>query len=76
MILLALAAAMPATAPDRGRPAPPAAVTAGASATVRILHSASASANDWSKPGAAHKREILIREADGKLTPLRIIEYE
>jgi len=77
ILLLALAAvAAPQAAPDPGRPSPSAAVAASASATVRILHSATASSKDWSRPAGGQKREVLVREADGRVTRLRLIEHE
>ena len=77
ILLLALAAvAAPQAAPDPGRPSPSATVAASASATVRILHSATASSKDWSRPARGQKREVLVREADGRVTRLRLIEHE
>lgn len=76
IILLALASAAPNSAA-----APPAAQTAARSAatvqaSVRIVHAASASPKDWKEAAPGHRREILIREADGRTTRLRLIEHE
>jgi hypothetical protein len=45
-------------------------------ATVRILQSVSASERDWRAAPAIHRRQILVREKDGRLTQVRVIEYE
>ena len=45
-------------------------------ATVRILRSLSASEKDWLSGSATHRREIMVREKDGRLTAVRLIEHE
>jgi len=45
-------------------------------ATVRILRPLSASEKDWLSGSAAHRREIMVREKDGRLTAVRLIEHE
>jgi hypothetical protein len=45
-------------------------------AAVRILKAASASEKDWLSETAAHRREIMVRERDGRLTAVRLIEHE
>jgi len=63
--LLALAAAAVS------QPAPAQAV-----ATVRILRAASASRKDWTSAPAMRRREVRVREKDGRTTLVRLIEYE
>lgn len=76
IMLLALSSSAPdaAAASPLAARAAHAAVTAGAS--VRLLTPASASQRDWKKADLTHKREILVREADGRTTRLRLIEHE
>lgn len=64
--------ASPAPEPVR----PPVHIERQAVATVRVLTSASASAKDWESTPEAQRREILIRETDGRITRLRLIEHE
>jgi hypothetical protein len=75
IVLLALAAAAPSAPPPPADRAPSSAV-ASARASVRILHSGSASQKDWSDSPPSRKREILIREADGRTVRLRLVEYQ
>lgn len=50
-------------------------IVAEAKATVRIVSAVSA-AEEWKSSETKHKREILIRERDGRTTRLRLIEHE
>lgn len=47
-----------------------------AKATVRVLQPVSASKNQWDRPDTRHKREVLVKEADGRITRMRLIENE
>ena len=64
-VLLALAATVAAPAPS-----------AAAQATVRILRPVTASEREWKQTPSPHKREIIVKEADGRMTRLRGIEHE
>ncbi len=66
VLLLALGAAA-AAAPR---------VATAAQATVRVLRPVSASERDWKEARSGHKREILVKEADGRTTRLRLTEHE
>jgi hypothetical protein len=66
--LIALGAAVIAAPRPQPRPQ--------AIATVRILKPVSASEKDWLADTAAHRREIMVREKDGRLTAVRLIEHE
>lgn len=66
LILLAAASAQPPR---------PAAITRQPKASVRILRAEPAS-REWNRKSGAHKREMLVREADGTMTRLRLVEYE
>jgi hypothetical protein len=68
MLLVLLLAATAAPAPKPGTAA------ARATAQGRVLHAEPAS-RVW-KEGSAQKREIVVREADGSLTRLRLVEHE
>lgn len=46
-----------------------------AKATIRIVSAASA-ADEWKSNATRHKREILIREPDGRTTRVRLVEHE
>ena len=67
LMFLALAAAA-TEAPPR--------VASTAEASVRLLHAQSASKKDWEAADPSHKREILVRESDGRMTRVRLIEHE
>jgi hypothetical protein len=67
MILLLALGAAAAAAPR---------VATAAQAMVRVLRPVSASERDWKEARSGHKREILVREADGRTTRLRLIEHE
>jgi hypothetical protein len=41
-----------------------------------VLRPVSASERDWKEARSGHKREILVKEADGRTTRLRLIEHE
>lgn len=45
-------------------------------ATVRIVRSLSTSEKDWLSQPADRRRQILIREKDGRITTVRLIEHE
>jgi hypothetical protein len=68
-MLLLLLLASSSTPPPRG------AAVVQASARGRIVRAEPAS-REWKEKGSAHKREILVREADGSLTRLRLVEHE
>ncbi|WP_028969649.1 hypothetical protein [Sphingomonas sp. URHD0057] len=55
-------------------PLPRLPAVAQATARGRVIRGEPAS-REW-KEGSAHKREILVREADGSLTRLRLVEHE
>lgn len=67
MFLALAAAAAPGTPPP---------VASTAQASVRLLHAQSASKKDWEAADPSHKREILVKEADGRMTRVRLIEHE
>jgi hypothetical protein len=46
-----------------------------AKASVRIVRAVSA-AEEWKSDETRHKREVLIREPDGTMTRVRLIEHE
>jgi len=54
----------------------PALAIAQARASVRILQAKPASEEWKEEDGGVHKREILVREADGRVTRLRLVEHE
>ena len=54
----------------------PALAFAQAKISVRILEAKPASREWREQDGTAHKRVVLIREADGRVTRLRLIEHE
>ena len=66
-VLLALAATVAA---------PPPAPSAAAQATVRILRPVTASEREWKQTPSPRKREIIVKEADGRMTRVRVIEHE
>lgn len=68
LMFLALAAAAATETPPR--------VASTAEASVRLLHAQSASKKDWEAADTSHKREILVRESDGRMTRVRLIEHE
>jgi len=74
MDLLALAASIASAPPARVPPASSA--VASARASVRILHSGSASLKEWNAAQQGERREILVREADGRTVRLRLVEYQ
>jgi hypothetical protein len=47
-----------------------------ASATVRIVAPARASRSAWNETPPARKKERIFREADGRQTLVRLIEFE
>jgi hypothetical protein len=47
-----------------------------AQAKVRVLKAATASKAEWARSATPHKKEVLVKEADGRLTLVRIVEYE
>jgi hypothetical protein len=47
-----------------------------ASASARVVRAVSNSEQDWRSPSARHRRQRLVREADGRLTILRIVDHE
>ena len=51
-------------------------VSSAAQASARVLHAARASESQWRASDARHVREILVKEADGRMSRLRLIEYE
>lgn len=63
---VAPAAAVPVAAPQRRQ----------ASASARVVRAASASQKDWDSAAAGHRREVLLREKDGRTTLVRMIEHE
>lgn len=67
IVLLALAATAIAA------PRPP---SAAAQATVRVLRPVTASEREWKQTPSPHKREIIVKEADGRMTRVRVIEHE
>jgi hypothetical protein len=67
LVLLALSAASVPTATK---------VESNAQATVRVLKSASASKAAWATSASPHKKEVLVKEDDGRLTLVRIVEFE
>ena len=72
MIILVLSAAAAAQRPE---PAASAAASA-ARATVRVLHAVRASQADWDRGGARHAREVIVKQADGRMIRLRLTEFE
>jgi hypothetical protein len=44
--------------------------------SVRILAAVRASAAQWDRSHADHRREITVTERDGRKTRLRVIEFE
>ena len=61
----------------------PAAETSAAGATrrqvtasVRIVAPARASRSDWKEAPPERRKELVVREADGRRTRVRVIEYE
>ena len=72
MLTLAATAAVAATPPARFSPSPT--TVAIAHVTVRVLRSGRTGEREWTD--AVHKREILVREEDGRTTRLRLIEHE
>jgi hypothetical protein len=51
-------------------------VESNAQARVRVLRAASASKTEWAKSASPHKKVVLLKEPDGQLTLVRIVEYE
>jgi hypothetical protein len=47
-----------------------------AQVSVRVLRAVTASKTEWNKSASPHRKEILVKEPGGKLTRVRIIEYE
>lgn len=47
-----------------------------ASASIQILRAVSSSEESWRSPSARHRVQRFVREADGRLTVLRIIDHE
>jgi len=47
-----------------------------ASASARVVRAVSSSEQEWRSPSAHHRRQRLVREADGRVTVLRIIDHE
>lgn len=66
LLAAAAAAAVPATDTAKRR----------ATATVRIVAPARASRRAWNETPPVLKRELIVREADGRRTLVRVIEFE
>jgi hypothetical protein len=47
-----------------------------AQATVRILRPVRVTSADWDKVPANKRREVTIREKDGRVVTVRLIEFE
>jgi len=45
-------------------------------ASARLVRAASSSEMDWRSVSTRHRRQRVVREADGRLTMLRIIDHE
>jgi hypothetical protein len=45
-------------------------------ASVRIEHPAAANKKEWERSPSSSRREILIRDEDGKRVLVRVIQYE
>jgi len=56
--------------------APPPPVAAISQATVRVMRASRASEAEWKRADPAHRREILVRQADGSTTRLLVIDHE
>lgn len=54
----------------------PVSARAQASARGRIIRPAAASQDEWAKASSAQRREVVIREKDGRETLVRLIEYQ
>jgi len=57
------------------QPLPPPAI-AHASVSTRIVRSVAASPDEWARPGGAQRTELRIRERDGRLVLVRLIEHQ
>lgn len=57
---------------------PPMTVRAGvqATATIRIERPAIASSEEWKRSPKSQRREIIVRDRNGRPTQLRLIEYQ
>ena len=51
-------------------------VESNAHVKVSVLTAVTAAREAWLKSASPHKREILVKEPDGKLTLVRVVEYE
>ena len=67
LVLLALSAASAGSATK---------VESNALARVRVLRAVSASKAEWAKSASPHKKVILVKEPDGQVTLVRVVEYE
>ena len=68
--MLLYLAAVAATPPPVVRPTRP------ATARVRLVNAARATRADWRAAESLNKREIVVEEADGRKTIVRVIEHE
>lgn len=47
-----------------------------ASVSMRIVRPAIASPDEWTKPSGPQRTELVIRERDGQVVLVRLIEYQ
>jgi hypothetical protein len=55
---------------------PPAKVEARARASVIIVDAVAGSGRDWNPAGDPSQREVVLKEADGRLLRLRLTEHQ
>lgn len=51
-------------------------VESAAQAKVRVLSAVTASRDGWNKNSSPHKKVILVKELDGRLTLVRVVDNE